>query len=136
MQVAIPPGFALAPLGKGFSERFGPVYIDRLGRRMAFRVSADHANPVDTCHGGALATFADAHIIAVRAGADEGLAHSPTISLSVDYVAPILLGAWVEAAITLVKVTRTMIFIQSLMTVGGEPVARSSAIYRNPDKGA
>jgi uncharacterized protein (TIGR00369 family) len=134
MQDAIPDGFALAALGKGFSERFGPVYVDRATRRMAFRVAERHSNPVDTCHGGALATFADSLILAIRAGASEGDAHNPTISLSLDYVAPIPLGAWVEAEVTLVKATRTMFFIQSLITVDGEPVARTNAIYRNPNK--
>jgi hypothetical protein len=40
-------------------------------------------------------------------------------------------GALVEAQVTLVKATRTMLFTQSLMTVDGAIVARSSAIYRN-----
>jgi uncharacterized protein (TIGR00369 family) len=134
MQDAIPEGFALAALGQGFSERFGPVYVDRSTHRMGFQVDARHANPVETCHGGALATFCDAHLVAYRDGAESGAAHCPTISLSVDYIAPIPVGAWVEAHVTLVKATRSMLFIQSLMSVDGAPVARSSAIYRNPDQ--
>ena len=81
-------------------------------------------------HGGAMATFADTQLMAFRAGAEEGASHSPTISLSVDYLAPAAVGAWVEASVTLVKQTRTMLFTQAIMTVDGEPVARSSAIYR------
>ena len=72
--------------------------------------------------------------MALRAGVEEGLNHSPTISLSLDYLAPAIVGDWVEAQVTLVKTTRTMIFTQAIMTVDGNPVARSTAIYRNKDK--
>src|SRR3546814_11810916 len=73
-----PSGYTLADLGKGYSEAFGPVFIDRSGARMAFRVAERHANPIDTCHGGAPATFADAMIAAVHAGAGSGQAPTPT----------------------------------------------------------
>jgi len=132
MVEAPPQGFALVDLGKGYSERFGPVYVDRPGRRMAFRVDERHVNPVDGLHGGALATFADAMIVAVHAGAEAGAPHTPTISLSVDYFAPVFVGSTVTADVTLVRTTRSMIFVQSLMTVDARSVGRASAIYRNP----
>lgn len=100
---------------------------------MGFRVAEQHSNPVDGCHGGAMATFADMHLAALF-GVDGIGGHNPTISLSVDYLAPAPVGAWVEAEISLVRKTRTLIFVQSLMTVDGDPVARSTAIYRNSQK--
>ena len=72
-------------------------------------------------------------VIAGGPGTSEG--HQPTISLSVDYIATAPLGAWVEAAVTLVKSTKTLIFTQALITAGGEIVARSQAIYRNYGRG-
>src|SRR3546814_11844585 len=99
---------------------------------MAFRVAERHANPIDTCHGGALATFADAMIAAVHAGAESGQAHTPTITLTVDYLAPVAVSELVEADVQLVKSTRTMLFVQSLMIANGKIVARASAIHRNP----
>lgn len=134
MSESLPPDYAFVDLGKGYSEAFGPVFIDREGARMAFRVAERHANPVDTCHGGALATFADAMIVAVHAGAESGQPHTPTITLTVDYLAPVTVGELVEAEVQLVKSTRTMLFVQSLMTANGSIVARASAIYRNPSK--
>lgn len=101
---------------------------------MGFRVTERHGNPVGGCHGGAMATFADTQLLAFRASSESGASHCPTISLSVDYLAPAPTGAWVEAAITLVKQTRTMLFTQAIMTVDGRPVARSSAIYRIRDE--
>ena len=103
---------------------------------MGFRIAPNHLNPVGVCNGGAMATFADMQIAAVIAGGpgtSEG--HQPTISLNVDYLATASLGAWVEAAVTLVKTTKTLIFTQALITADGEIVARSQAIYRNYGRG-
>jgi uncharacterized protein (TIGR00369 family) len=127
-----PPGYARIDLGKGYSARFGPVYIDRTNQRLAFQVAEQHLNPVDTCHGGALATFSDAMIVAVWPGAESGQAHTPTITLTTDFFAPAPLGAWVEADVELTRQTRTMLFVQSVMSVDGRRIGRASAIYRNP----
>jgi acyl-coenzyme A thioesterase PaaI-like protein len=120
------------PLGAGYADSFGAVYVNSTSRSLAFRVAANHMNPVGVCSGGAIATFADMQIAAVIAdgpGTVEG--HQPTISLAIDYLAPAPLGSWVEAAVTLVKRTRSMIFTQALITADGAIVARSHAIYRN-----
>lgn len=77
-----------------------------------------------------MSTFADAQILAVRPEAGHPASPTPTISLSVDFLAPVPVGALVEADVTLVKTTRTMIFTQAVMTVDGAAVARSAAIYR------
>ena len=79
-----------------------------------------------------MATFADMQIAAVicaSPGTADG--HQPTISLHVDYLATAPLDAWVEAVVTLVKTTRSLIFTQALIRADGEIVARSQAIYRN-----
>lgn len=133
MTEAPPPGYALVDLGKGYSEAFGPVYLDRARHRMAFRVAAQHLNPVDTCHGGAIATFSDAMIVAVWPGVESGQAHTPTITLGIDYFAPAPPGALVEADVELMNQTRTMLFVQSVLTVEGRRIGRASAIYRKPD---
>ena len=125
------PTYEPIDLGPGFSARLGQVYIDRGRRRLAFRVTVEHGNPVDMCHGGAIATFADAQVVAVLDAPVGWKRHTPTISLSVDYLAPIAIGAWVEAEVTLSKQTPTMLFTQALMMVEDETVARSHAIYRN-----
>jgi acyl-coenzyme A thioesterase PaaI-like protein len=79
-----------------------------------------------------MATFADMQIAAiVRSGLIATERHTPTISLSVDYIAPAPLGAWVEANVILIKETKLMIFTQALITANGQPVARANATYRN-----
>ncbi|MDB5577846.1 MAG: thioesterase superfamily protein [Bradyrhizobium sp.] len=125
----VPPGFEPAPLNVGYNAGFGPSYFNAQERKIGFRVAPHHLNPGGTCHGGAIATFADMQIMV--AGDDPYVTHKPTISLSIDYLAPPPLGAWVEAEVTCPKVTRSMVFTQALITADGEIVARSSAIYRN-----
>jgi acyl-coenzyme A thioesterase PaaI-like protein len=129
----IPPGFQMVELSDAFAARLGPLFICRERGLLAFRVTVDHINPVDVCNGGAMATFADMQIMAVDVKAGTRAGHQPTISLSVDYLAPAPLGAWVEAAVTLVKSTRTLIFTQAMISADAAVVARSTAIYRRYD---
>lgn len=131
MSKDIPSGFEPIALGIGYSDAFGPVYVDRAAGRLGFHVAERHLNPVSALHGGAMATFADMQIAAFEPGAGTAGSHTPTISMHVDYVAPARLGAWVEATVTLVKKTATLIFTQAVITADGAPCARSHAIYRN-----
>jgi uncharacterized protein (TIGR00369 family) len=131
---SVPPGFLPVALGGGFSGALGPVFVDRARAVLGWRVGEAHVNPVGMCHGGALATFADAQLAAVMEILTDSAGHTPTISLSVDYLAPIPEGSWVEAAVVIDRMTRTMIFSHAAMTVGNETVARASAIYRKPHR--
>ena len=131
MSVAgIPAGYEQVDLGAGFSNWFGPVYQLKGSPRLGFRVAPHHLNPVGRCHGGALSTFADMQIAALRDELGTSPGHAPTISLDMDYLASARLEQWVEMAVTLVKRTRSLLFTQALLSVDGEPVARSSALYR------
>lgn len=123
----VPDGFVLVPLTVGYNGGFGPAYHDATRRRLGFRVAEQHLNPVGLCHGGAIATFADLQIVA--AGLYDS--HKPTVSLTVDYLAPAGLGDWIEGEVHCLKITRTLIFTQIVMMVADTVVARSSAIYRN-----
>lgn len=131
MNIAAPEGFEPISLGPGFAQAFGQVYVNRASHSIGFRVAPHHVNPVGVCSGGALATFADMQIAGVMVhGPGSSDNHSPTISLSMDYVAVAPLGSWVEAAVTLVRKTRTMLFTQAILTTNGSAIVRSNAIYR------
>ena len=109
----------------------GRLWLDRETARLAVRITEAHCNAFSVMHGGAMATFADAQCLAVRGYSGEAHDHTPTVSLSVDYLSPAPLGAWAVAEVTLLRTTRTLIFTQALILANGKPAARSSAIYRN-----
>ena len=108
----------------------GEVWIDFAAGRYALLVGERHCNETGMMHGGALATFLDgqAFVVIVERLKE---AHTPTISLSIDFLAPPLLGDWLVAEVQLIKVTRSMIVSQALAKVGSRVVARSNAIYSN-----
>lgn len=109
----------------------GELWLDRQNARLAVLVTERHCNAFGVMHGGAIATLADAQALAIRMYSGDADDHTPTVSLTVDYLGGAPLGSWTVADVTLLRTTRALIFTQALITAGGKPVARSSAIYRN-----
>lgn len=131
---ALPPGFAPAPVGGGFIAGVGPLYLRHEGAvvRLGFRVEARHCNPMGRCHGGMLASFCDMllPLSAQRKSADVGPRFLPTVSLQLDYMAPVPLGAWVEGEAEVLKVTRAMVFAQGLVHADGVLAVRCSGVLK------
>ncbi|MGC1302952.1 MAG: PaaI family thioesterase [Caulobacteraceae bacterium] len=90
-------------------------------------------NPNGVCHGGMLATFCDVHM-SIAAVYQHSLAPRllPTVSLSLDFLQPIPLGAWVEGRAQLLRAGRRLAFIQDLLTVDGVPAVRASGTFSVP----
>lgn len=109
----------------------GRFWLDRANARLAVRITQGHCNAYGVMHGGAMATFADAQVLAVRDYSGDAADHTPTVSLSVDYLGGATVESWLVADVTLLRTTRALIFTQALITADGKPVARTSAIYRN-----
>lgn len=109
----------------------GDVWIDRENARLALFVTTTLCNQFDAMHGGALATFADYQCAAVRGYSQGPADHTPTVTLSVDYLAPIPRDRWLLADVTLLRGTGSLIFTQAVMTVDRAMVGRSNAIYRS-----
>lgn len=129
-----PDGFALLAPNNPYWEQFGPIFADPARQLLGFRVERHHCNPVESLHGGAMATFADMQLMALAEYTGEQQSHAPTISLSVDYISPAMLGEWVEAQTAVDRVTRRLLFLRSIITAEGRIVARSHALYRNHEK--
>ena len=127
-----PPGFAPLRSGEGFNVLFGPVFgrfeDDRL--ILGFRVTKRHVNPHETCHGGALATFADFQGFAAQHAAKTANLVTPTISMTIDFLAPARFGDWIESRTDLLRATRTMLFSQTVAAVGYRKVFRSSCVFK------
>jgi uncharacterized protein (TIGR00369 family) len=130
----VPAGFALLPAGGAYMRVNGPLYLRHEGDvvRLGFRVEARHANPMKVCHGGMLASFCDMllPISIIRKSAEVGARFLPTISLQLDYLAPAALGAWVEGDAQVLRVTRSMVFAQALVTADGVPAVRASGVFK------
>jgi uncharacterized protein (TIGR00369 family) len=131
--VPVPEGFKPARIGGAFMAANGPLYArlrdDRL--QLGFRVEPRHTNPLNICHGGMLASFADMLLpcVAIYQPQTERR-FLPTISLQVDYLASAALGAWVQGEGEVLRSTRNMVFVQGLVTADGVPAMRVSGIFK------
>ena len=131
---AIPEHFRPAKIGGDFVAFNGPLYGRWTGEKvlLGFRVEQRHCNPVGTCHGGMLATLADMLIpsAALYQTQMEERRFLPTVSLQIDYMGSVPLGAWVQGEAQILRMTRNMVFGQGIVSVDGEPVLRVSGIYK------
>ena len=129
----IPSGFAALPIGGHFMAVNGPLYVRTAAGRaqLGFRVQQRHTNPLNNCHGGMLASFADMLLpVCIHRQSDVGHRFLPTISLQIDYLAPAPLGAWVQGEAEVLRVTRTMVFAQGVARADDTRVIRVSGIFK------
>lgn len=130
----IPAGFHPIPMGGEFIANVGPLYLLHEGDdvRLGFRVERRHTNPMEICHGGMLASFADMLLPMTvhRKSKEVGFRFLPTISLQVDYLAPAHLGAWVEGEAQVLRATRSIVFAQGTAHADGVPCLRVSGVFK------
>jgi uncharacterized protein (TIGR00369 family) len=131
---AVPEGFKPRHFGDGFIDLVGPLYTRRseAGVDIGFRVEARHCNPMGILHGGMMATFCDmllpisAHVLSEQIGRR----FLPTINLQIDFLAASPRGAWVQGEAQLLRATRSMVFMQGLVSADAVSVARVSGIFK------
>jgi uncharacterized protein (TIGR00369 family) len=132
--IGVPAGFRPLAMGGEFVHANGPLYLRHEGGlvRLGFRVEARHTNPLGICHGGMMATFCDMLLPIAAHRQSEALANRflPTISLQIDYLAAVSLGAWVEGEAEVLRVTRSLVFAQGRVSADDAPVARVSGIFK------
>ena len=130
----VPDGYRALPMMGDFIAVNGPLYLRRSGVKvqLGFRVEARHTNPMRICHGGMMASFCDMllPITVHRTHKEVGFRFLPTINLQIDYLATAPLDAWVEGEGQVLRVTRTLVFAQGLVTADGTPCARVSGIFK------
>ena len=125
-----PPGFLPAPGWDRpiFNQMIGPFWVKPEGEGIVYGLRAElhHCNPTEVLHGGMLMAFADV----VLTGGSNYVAKLSrfllTVSLTADFMAPAPIGSWLEARPEVLKVTRTLVFSQCLITADGKPVLRAS----------
>ncbi len=118
-----------------FADLVGAIYstTDRLddseGVRFGFRVAPHQCNPRPVCHGGMLATFLDIALARGIRMVKDLPAPMPTITMSLDYLAPAMLGDWIDARVTVTRAGGTC-FAQALLHGPTHPVLRGSGVYK------
>jgi len=99
--------------------------------KMRFRVEPIHCNPVGSCHGGMLATFADI-VLGFSVGHSIGdSTFTPTIELKCDFLAPAQSGRWVISQAEILRSGKAIGVARCVMiTDMGETVAHASGIFK------
>lgn len=119
-----------------FEMRAGPFYerVDADGSGVsAFRAAPEHMNGGGFMHGGCLMTFADAALFTIARGAMEGH-FGVTVNLSGDFLSSARTGAFMEARGRVTRATRSLVFVQGLVTADDEPALSFTGIIKKMGK--
>jgi acyl-coenzyme A thioesterase PaaI-like protein len=124
--------------GNAFQERNLEIWarLDRDEPIVGFRVLPHHCNPRKVCHGGLMMTFFDFLLPTLsRFDEDADDYFTPTVSVTTNFLAPVLLGDWLEGRATTLRRTNGLVFIDGVVTSGDTVVAQASGIFkrRRPD---
>jgi len=129
----VPDGFEPLPgSGTGFDTLSGPYFgrvIDGVPV-IGVRIEARHLNSYGSCHGGVLLTMADYQGASVRYLAGIGDHDTPSVTVSLDFVARVHAGAWLEMHCRLVRRTKHLLFSEGNLVADGEIVGRIDGIYK------
>jgi uncharacterized protein (TIGR00369 family) len=101
-------------------------------------IDARHCNPLGKCHGGWIATYFDMVLpITGRFTIPEYEERFLlTVTLNIDYLAPVEKGDWLEGKARVLKKTKRLVFVEGVLTVQGEIVARANTVLRAGPEGA
>ena len=119
--------------GHNFGELVGPIW--RKGDGLFGIVTADkHRNHRGIVHGGLLMTFAD-QAMGMTGRRKTGEKPHATIELNMQYISAVQIGDFVEAHCEVVRITRSIIFMRSMLKVGDRTVAMSSGVWKILERG-
>ncbi len=118
-------------VGVGFGELIGPLWkrIDNGQVRFGFVVVQKHLNRAGNLHGGMLMTFADQAMAMTGRDATGGKRHA-TMELGIQFIGAAHLGEFVEAVPEVVRVTRSVVFLQVRMYVADRIVVSANGIWK------
>ena len=130
---AVPEGFRPLNLPNNpFIEANGPLYGRMDGEQfvLGFLCEPKHCNPMMVCHGGMMSTLADMLLLLGTNIQGKLGQFMLTVSLDVDFLAPVKVGDWLEGRAEVMRAGKSIIFTQGRMTVAGAPVARVNAVLK------
>jgi uncharacterized protein (TIGR00369 family) len=118
-----------------FGDLVGPIWKHETPERLrwGFVVEAKHLNRSGNLHGGMLMTFADQSMAMTARQAIGGKRHA-TIELNTQFIGTVRLGQFVEAHAEVVRATRSVVFMEVKMFVGGRIVVSANGIWKILDE--
>ncbi|KAF0181278.1 MAG: thioesterase family protein [Alphaproteobacteria bacterium] len=97
--------------------------------RAAFMPEKKHLNGGGVIHGGALMSFADFALFGLSHEALKG-AFAVTVTFNAEFVGAGAPGAMVEAEGRVVKQTKSLVFVQGVLSQGGQPILAFSGTLK------
>jgi uncharacterized protein (TIGR00369 family) len=114
----------------GFLDHVGPLWRCRdAAHRYGFVADERHRNRRGVVQGGMLMTLADRGMGGAARGDDPEMAPA-TIQLNMNFVAAARIGGLVEVDCSIVRRTRTMVFVQAILSQGESVIATATGIWR------
>jgi acyl-coenzyme A thioesterase PaaI-like protein len=115
----------------GFVGLVGPFFqMDTpTGPHFAFPTDARHHNLRGVLQGGALMTFAD-RVLGVTARALTHAARTATVQLNVQFIDAVQIGELVETRPTMLRATRSLMFMTTILTVGPRTVGSANGVWK------
>jgi uncharacterized protein (TIGR00369 family) len=115
-----------------FETHVGPLVFrtEPGGRaRAAFMPERKHLNGGGVIHGGALMSFADFALFGLAHEALQGT-HAVTVTFNAEFVGAGAAGKLVEAEGRVVKETRSLVFVQGVLSQGDAPILAFSGTLK------
>ncbi|GJD51951.1 hypothetical protein OPKNFCMD_4710 [Methylobacterium crusticola] len=114
-----------------FMELVGPVWqrTTDAGVLYGLATSAKHRNRNGVVHGGLLTTLLDM-ALGRTSSAGQGGRKQATISLDVQFLAPVQIGDFLVAECRVVQATRTIMFMHGSLRVGERTCAVAQGVWK------
>jgi uncharacterized protein (TIGR00369 family) len=126
----VPDGWVILPT-RAFGTHVGPFYQPADGNKLLCVFVADerHGNKRGVAHGGMLATAFD---VALGNASWNAASQRPcaTVQLNVQYVGAVKLGEFASIRAEIIRVTRSLIFVRGVMSVGDRIVATGEGVWK------
>lgn len=128
-----PEGFAPHFRKSRVTDPWEPLFSRRTDEavQIGLYVGDMHCNSRGFLHGGVIAALADNAMglscVAVMTEPPRGLV---TVSLTVDYVGAAKVGQWLQIEPRVLKVAKSLAFVDALVTANGDVIARASASFK------
>lgn len=132
IEVIVPEGFAPHFRSSPMTKPWEPIYSKTTADAviLAVRLAEPHTNSRGIAHGGFITAMAD-NAMGLSCGMkrDAGITRLITASLGVDFIASARIGQWVVFESEIIKLGKSLCFVQCFVTADGERIARANGTF-------